>query len=65
MVPGGRHFGFRISRPWVSLLAMVFLGAEIVIQLFINPNLEESLNLYLWECILVAVVAFYFGVRGG
>ena len=50
---------------WVSLLAMLGLGAEIVIVLFINPSLKTDLKLDLstWECVLTGIVAFYFGSR--
>jgi hypothetical protein len=54
---------FQDIQAWVSLLAMAGLGVEIVIRVFINPQLEQDINLPLWEEILVGIVSFYFGVR--
>jgi len=34
-----------------------------VIRLFIRPNMDQELDLPLFEKILVGIVAFYFGVR--
>ena len=48
---------------WVSLLALVGLGAAAVIHLVIAPSLEEQLWMPNWEGALGAVVAFYFGER--
>jgi hypothetical protein len=48
---------------WVSLLAMLGLGAEVLIQLVINPTLSQPLKLPPWEGILAGLVAFYFGAR--
>jgi hypothetical protein len=61
--PWKRAPWFQDIQAWISLLAMLGLGAEILIRLFINPNLELPLNLPLWESILVGIVSFYFGVR--
>ena len=48
---------------WVSLLALVALVAEILLQAFILPGLSRPPNLSAWECILTGVVACYFGTR--
>jgi len=49
---------------WISLLAGIGLAAAAVIHLIINPSLEAPvLSWPLWEGILGAVVAFYFGAR--
>lgn len=48
---------------WVALLAMLGLGAEVLIRLVINPSMERQPDLAPWEGVLAAVVAFYFGVR--
>src|SRR5919199_967701 len=42
--PWRRAYWFQDIQAWVSMLAMLALGAEIVIQIFINPTLEQSLN---------------------
>jgi hypothetical protein len=56
-------YWFQDIQAWVSLVAMGLLGVDVVIRLFINPHMERDFDLPLWEEILVAVVAFYFGVR--
>jgi len=63
--PWRRSYVFMDLQAWVSLLAMLGLGAEIVIVLFINPSLKTDLKLDLstWECVLTGIVAFYFGSR--
>jgi hypothetical protein len=61
--PWRRSPAFQDIEAWVSLLAMLGLGAEVLLHLFINPNLGQALDLPMWEAILTAVVAFYFGMR--
>lgn len=52
---------------WLSLLAMLALGAEVIIELVVNPSLQkdgkEIMQLPQMENILAAVVGFYFGAR--
>jgi hypothetical protein len=47
---------------WVVLLAMAALVVGGVL-LTINPVLEEQFQLTAWECVLTALVTFYFGAR--
>lgn len=54
---------FQDVQAWISLLAMLGLGAEVIVQLFINPSIADSLELGISQCVLTAIVAFYFGVR--
>lgn len=56
---------FQDIQAWVSLLAMLGLAAEIIIVLFINPNLRQELKVDLstWEAILTGIVMWYFGAR--
>jgi hypothetical protein len=55
--------GFQDILATLSLVAMLGLVAETVLVVFINPNLLQGLDLRIWEAILTAVVAFYFGAR--
>ena len=49
---------------WLSILALVGLGVAAMIHLVIVPSLEVPwLPLPMWEGILGAVIAFYFGER--
>jgi hypothetical protein len=61
--PAGAPPWFQDLLAWVSLLAMLGLGAEVIIRLVINPTLSQPLTLPPWEAILAGLVAFYFGVR--
>ena len=59
-----RRRGFRIWRRGLSLIAVLLLMATAtLIHLVIQPSLKDSLSLPIWEGILSAVVAFYFGER--
>ena len=55
--------GFQDILASLSLLAMLGLVAETILIVFINPTIENRLDLSTWEAILTAVVAFYFGAR--
>jgi hypothetical protein len=61
--PWRNLYWFQDVQAWVSLVAMILLGAEIVIHLFIRPHMEQEIDLPLVEETLLGVVAFYFGVR--
>jgi hypothetical protein len=73
---GGYGLGFLIGRgpwrrtlmfqdllAWLSLLAMIGLVVETIWIVFINPSLEQVINLPTWEAVLTAIVSFYFGAR--
>jgi hypothetical protein len=77
-VTGGFAAGWGISRllgPWryspiyqdlqaaISIIAMVGLSGLIIVHLFVNPSLEVPVNALVFECILTAIVAWYFGAR--
>ena len=62
--PGGVSPWFQDLLAWISILAMLGLGIDFMIRLFINPTLQAGpLDLPFWEGTLASVVAFYFGVR--
>lgn len=62
--PWRNLYWYQDVQAWISLVAMILLGVEIVVQVFINPNLDrEYPNHYLWEQIVVALVSLYFGAR--
>lgn len=50
---------------WLSLMAVVLLAIEVLLQLVINPTLEESKRIQLphIENFFAAIVGFYFGAR--
>jgi hypothetical protein len=61
--PWRHSVGFQDILATLSLLAMLGLVGETVLVVFINPALENRLDLSTWEAILTAVVAFYYGAR--
>lgn len=63
--PYGLPAWYQDVQAWVSLLAVLGLGAEVIYQLVIYPDLspESRLDLPHWQGILSGVVAFYFGAR--
>jgi hypothetical protein len=52
---------------WVSVLAVLGLGALVIYQLVIKPTMDPEKQIQLgglpWETILSSIVAFYFGAR--
>jgi hypothetical protein len=56
-------YWFQDLRAWIALIAMLILCGEILVRAFINPNIAEGHNVPFMERLLVAIVAFYFGVR--
>jgi hypothetical protein len=65
MSGGTLPYGFQDFQAWIALLALLGLGAILVVQLFINPTLAEPQRLTMqWvEEGLAALVGFYFGAR--
>jgi hypothetical protein len=47
----------------ISLVAMFLLTGALFFTIFIQAQLEKSLNTVVFECILLGVVAWYFGAR--
>ncbi|HWY86042.1 MAG TPA: hypothetical protein VNX28_04925 [Gemmataceae bacterium] len=48
---------------WLSLVSIVGLAVAAVIHLIIQPSLESTLHMPVWEAILASVISFYFGER--
>jgi hypothetical protein len=60
----GRHSEmFMTLRAWVGVIAMLLLLIETVLQFLIVPNLAEKPDLKIWEGVVIAAVAGYFGAR--
>lgn len=75
---GGLLFGWLVGRgpwrkwavfqdfqAWVSLLAMLGLFVEVIVLMFINPNLKRNppIDLQTFEAVLTGIIAWYFGSR--
>lgn len=57
---------FQTIRAWVGIIAMLLLAAETVFQFVIRPTLNEPPSpdaMKVWEAIIIAFVAAYFGTR--
>jgi hypothetical protein len=63
--PAGLPYWYQDLQAWVSLIAVLGLGAEVIYQLVIKPGLDPATAMELpqWQTILSAIVAFYFGAR--
>jgi hypothetical protein len=48
---------------WVSVLALVGLGLAAMNHLFIQTTISVPFGMPMWESILGALIAFYFGAR--
>ncbi|AMV28346.1 hypothetical protein VT84_28340 [Gemmata sp. SH-PL17] len=64
-VIGRNHNLFLSIRAWVGTVAMMLLFVETILQFLVLPNVaEKNLEaLKIWEGIIIAVVAGYFGSR--
>jgi hypothetical protein len=65
-VLGRRSPMFMTLRAWIGVLAMLLLLFETIFQFVIRPNMSDQPSievLQVWEGILIAVVAAYFGSR--
>jgi hypothetical protein len=62
---GRRSEMFMTLRAWVGVVSMLLLLAETILQFLILPNVAEKNPeaLKIWEGILIAPVAGYFGSR--
>lgn len=56
---------FQTMRAWVSIVAMLLLVGETVLQFLILPNSapRDPNSLIVWEGVVTAAVAVYFGMR--
>ncbi len=64
-VLGRHHNMFIVIRAWVGTVAMLLLFVETILQFLVLPGLADKNMeaLKVWEGLLVAVVAGYFGSR--
>jgi hypothetical protein len=60
----GRHSQiFMTLRAWVGVIAMLLLLIETIIQFVVLPNMDHKPDLKVWEGIVIAFAAGYFGAR--
>src|SRR5262249_24906014 len=61
--PEGMPDWFQDIQAWVSLIAILGLGAEVIMQLIIIPSTSIEFNLPYWQLIFTGIIAFSFGSR--
>jgi len=63
--PEGLPTWYQDVLAWISVLAVLGLGTEVILQLVVLPSMEEAnrFNLPPLQMILSGIIAFYFGVR--
>jgi hypothetical protein len=61
--PLGMPAWYSDVQAWVSLIAVLGLGIEVVLQLIVFPTVENPPKLPQMQLILSAIVSFYFGAR--
>jgi len=54
---------FHDFEAWVSIIALLGIVVAGMIHIVVNPSLEASLYMPMWESFVGGVVAFYFGER--
>ena len=64
-VLGRRHNLFLTLRAWVGTIAMLLLFVETILQFLVLPGMADKNTeaLKIWEGIIIAAVAAYFGAR--
>ena len=61
--PQGMPPWYQDVQGWVSVRAVLGLGAQVILELVVFPTMDKSPSLPHLEFILSAIVAFYFGAR--
>jgi hypothetical protein len=61
--PYGMPPWYQDVQAWVSVLAVLGLGAQVILELVVFPTMASPPSLPHVELILSAIVAFYFGAR--
>jgi hypothetical protein len=54
---------FQDMEAWISLIALLMIAIAGVIHLVVDPSLERTLYMPVWESFVGGAVAFYFGER--
>jgi hypothetical protein len=65
-IMGRKNETFQTVRAWIGVLAVLLLVFETLFQFLIIPGMSEKPELEtikIWEGVLVAAVAAYFGAR--
>lgn len=63
IIPIRHGWVFQSFQAWIALLTMLSLLLETILQVFVKPTLSEMVNFLVWQCAVIAISAFYYGVR--
>jgi hypothetical protein len=61
--PTGMPAWYQDVQAWVSLLAVLGLGAQVILELVVFPSMTAPPSLPQLQLVLSAIIAFYFGAR--
>jgi hypothetical protein len=61
--PWRQAYWYQDLQASVSLLAMLGLLVWLLIQIFVSSAVPQGVNMLVFECILLGIVAWYFGAR--
>src|SRR5262245_29670181 len=54
---------FRYIHSWLSVLSLLIMVAEVLIEVFIYPSIKDKMDMVVWRCAVTGIVASYFGTR--
>lgn len=63
MLPIRHNWLFQAFMAWLSFIAVFMFLIEIFIHAFINTKIEEMIDMRMYEAVVTAVAAAYFGTR--
>lgn len=63
VIPIRHGWVFQSFQAWSALIAMFTLFLETILQVFVKTTLADKLDFVSWQCAVIAISAFYFGVR--
>ncbi len=54
---------FQDIQAWISIVALLALGTELVIDLVVRKRLTDAIDPVTWNTALIAILSFYFSSR--
>ncbi|OAI46363.1 hypothetical protein AYO44_02020 [Planctomycetaceae bacterium SCGC AG-212-F19] len=61
--PDGMPAWYQDVQAWVSVLAVLGLGAQVILELIVFPSMASPPTLPHMQIVLSSIIAFYFGAR--
>lgn len=63
IIPIRHGWAFQSFQAWSALIAMFSLLLETILQVFVKTTLADKLDFVVWQCAVIGISAFYYGVR--